>query len=889
MSPREPTRPSADALLKVARAEARGKLKIFLGAAPGVGKTFEMLREGADQLRQGRDVVAGIIETHGRAETEALAAPFELIERKPIAHGGHTLPEFDIDAMLERRPQIALIDELAHSNAPGSRHPKRWQDIEELRDAGIDALTTLNIQHIESLNDVVAGFTRVRVRETVPDAVLDDAEIEVVDVPADELIARLRDGKVYVPEEASRALGHFFSKANLSALRELALRRAAQTVDRQMLAHVDLAGEVGNWAAGERVVVAVNEQPGAEALVRTAKRLADAFRAPWTAVTIETPRSEGMSGAERARLAGTLNLAAGLGAVLATVPAASVVDGLRAHVGETRATTLVLGKTRRSWWFQARHGSVVDQLVRELPGVAIHVVPSVGETPPSCRAKNAPLSLGQLATALAMVAATTLFNLALVPFVGVNAVDLIYLTPVIAAATLFGLRPALFASVTAALAYNFFFLAPTYTLTIQDPQNIVTFLVLVGVGVVASQLAGRVRREANIGARTAGENAAIAAFGQRLGSVSDQASTSRATCEEVASLLDVATIVLAPGLGGLETVASCPEAAMLSPLDLAAAEWAQARGETAGRGTATLTAADWQFHPLKTSLGVMAVLGISRASGADPLAPEQRVLFATLLGQSALAHERLQLEQEARRAAALEQRDDLRATLISSLGHDLKTPLTAVVAAAEALTGEHAGSPTATLLRDSAHRLRRLFDDLVEMTRLESGTIAVRGEAIDLTDAVAAAAAAHDLRGELAGRKLVLEVPPSLPLVQADPRMLHHILVNLLDNAAKYSPPGTPITIRGTRRRPGLTIDIVDSGRGLPEGEESTLFDRFRRVEGGDQQGGTGLGLAIVKGFAVAMGLSVSAANRGDAPGSRFTIAWPEALVRSALPAGAEV
>ena len=889
MSPREPTRPSADALLKVARAEARGKLKIFLGAAPGVGKTFEMLREGADQLRQGRDVVAGIIETHGRAETEALAAPFELIERKPIAHGGHTLPEFDIDAMLERRPQIALIDELAHSNAPGSRHPKRWQDIEELRDAGIDVLTTLNIQHIESLNDVVAGFTRVRVRETVPDAVLDDAEIEVVDVPADELIARLRDGKVYVPEEASRALGHFFSKANLSALRELALRRAAQTVDRQMLAHVDLAGEVGNWAAGERVVVAVNEQPGAEALVRTAKRLADAFRAPWTAVTIETPRSEGMSGAERARLAGTLNLAAGLGAVLATVPAASVVDGLRAHVGETRATTLVLGKTRRSWWFQARHGSVVDQLVRELPGVAIHVVPSVGETPPSRRAKNAPLSLGQLATALAMVAATTLFNLALVPFVGVNAVDLIYLTPVIAAATLFGLRPALFASVTAALAYNFFFLAPTYTLTIQDPQNIVTFLVLVGVGVVASQLAGRVRREANIGARTAGENAAIAAFGQRLGSVSDQASTSRATCEEVASLLDVATIVLAPGLGGLETVASCPEAAMLSPLDLAAAEWAQARGETAGRGTATLTAADWQFHPLKTSLGVMAVLGISRASGADPLAPEQRVLFATLLGQSALAHERLQLEQEARRAAALEQRDDLRATLISSLGHDLKTPLTAVVAAAEALTGEHDGSPTATLLRDSAHRLRRLFDDLVEMTRLESGTIAVRGDAIDLTDAVAAAAAAHDLRGELAGRKLVLEVPPSLPLVQADPRMLHHILVNLLDNAAKYSPPGTPITIRGTRRRPGLTIDIVDSGRGLPEGEESTLFDRFRRVEGGDQQGGTGLGLAIVKGFAVAMGLSVSAANRGDAPGSRFTIAWPEALVRSALPAGAEV
>ena len=891
MTPREPNRPSADALLKAARAEARGKLKIFLGAAPGVGKTFEMLREGADQLRQGRDVVAGIIETHGRAETEALVAPFEVLPRHAIGHGSHTLTEFDLDAMLARHPQIALIDELAHSNTTGSRHPKRWQDIEELRDAGIDVLTTLNIQHIESLNDVVAGFTRVRVRETVPDAILDDAEIEVVDVPPDELIARLRDGKVYVPEEASRALGHFFSKSNLSALRELALRRAAQTVDRQMLAHVDLSGEAGNWAAGERVVVAVNEQPGAEALVRTAKRLADAFRAPWTAVTIETPRNEGLDAAERARLADTLNLAAGLGAVLATVPAASVVDGLRAHVGETRATTLVLGKTRRNWWFKLRHGSVVDQLVRELPGVAIHVVPSSGELAAPRRVKAAPLSFSQLGVSLAMVVATTLANLVLAPLVGVNAVDLIYLTPVIAAATLFGLRPALFASVCAALAYNFFFLAPTYTLTIRDPENIVTFLVLVGVGVVASQLAGRVRREANIGARTAGENAAIAAFGQRLGSVSDQTSTSRATAEEVASLLDVATVVLAPspgpGPGGLETVAACPEGAMLSPLDLAAAEWAQARGETAGRATATLTAADWQFHPLKTSLGVMAVLGISRASGTAPLAPDQRVLFATLLGQSALAHERLQLEQEARRAAALEQRDDLRATLISSLGHDLKTPLTAVVAAAEALAGEHGGSQTATILRDSAHRLRRLFDDLVEMTRLESGSILVRSEAIDLTDAVSAAA--HDLRGELAGRKLVLEVPPSLPLVLADPRMLHHILVNLLDNAAKYSPPGTAITIRGSRRRPGMAIEIIDSGRGLPTGEESTLFDRFRRVEGGDQQGGTGLGLAIVKGFAVAMGLSVSAANRGDEPGSRFTILWPEALVRSALPVDAQV
>ncbi len=330
----EPNRPSPEALLKQARKEARGRLKIFLGAAPGVGKTFEMLREGAELLAQGKDVVVGIVETHGRADTEKLVAPFEVLPRLVIEHGVHKLTELDLDAMIARKPQVALVDEFAHSNAAGSRHPKRWQDIEELRDAGIDVLTTLNIQHVESLNDVVAGFTRVRVRETVPDAIVDDAEIEVVDVPPDELIERLKDGKVYVPHEATRALGHFFSKSNLSALRELALRRAAQTVDQQMLDHVRLVGDAGNWAAGERIIVAVGDQPGSEALIRATKRLADAMRATWTAVTVETPRSATLSEEARARVAKALKLAAEMGASLATIPAASVTDGLRAQIIE---------------------------------------------------------------------------------------------------------------------------------------------------------------------------------------------------------------------------------------------------------------------------------------------------------------------------------------------------------------------------------------------------------------------------------------------------------------------------------------------------------------------------------------------------------------------------
>ena len=878
----DPARPSPQALLKAAKKEARGRLKIFLGAAPGVGKTFEMLREGAEMLRQGLDVMAGVVETHGRAETEALVAPFEILPRRAIDHGAHQLKEFDIDAMLARKPAVALIDELAHTNAPGSRHPKRWQDVEELRDAGIDVLTTLNIQHVESLNDVVAGFTRVRVRETVPDAILDDAEIEVVDLPPDELIERLKAGKVYVPHEATRALGHFFSKSNLSALRELALRRAAQAVDRSLLDHVELFGELGNWAAGERVVVAVGDQPGGDALIRAAKRFADAMRAPWTAVSIETPRSATLGDAARSRMATALKLAASLGATIATVPAKSVLDGLRAHIAETRATAVVIGKSRRSWLFELRHGSVVDQLVRELDNVAVHVVPvSLAAAPEGEMAARRPPAARGILAGLGLVAVTTAGAVAVHPIVGSNSVDLIYLLPVIATATLFGLRSSLVASLAAALAYNFFFLPPIYTFTISDPQNVVTLLVLIVVAVVASQMAGRLKREATIGARTATENAAIAAFGQRLASVSDEAGTAAAVCEEVARLLDVSTVLFAREGAAIQPIGASPPDPTLGALDIAAAEWAFDRGEVSGRDSGTLTASDWQFHPLETALGVLGVLGVAPHGSGDPVPPDQRILFTTLIGQAALAHERLKLEANAREVGALKQRDDLRATLLSSIGHDLKTPLTAVVAAADALAKDHGETATTATLKGEARRLRRVFDDLVEMTRIEAGALVVKREATDLTDSVAAAA--QDLRAELARHSLVLDVPPTLPLVEADPRMLHHVLINLLGNAAKFAPPESAIKIQARRTPDGLTLAILDEGPGLPQGRETTLFERFTRVDGDDMSGGTGLGLAIVKGFADAMHLGVTARNR-EGGGAVFEVVWPAASILRTLP-----
>ena len=873
-------RPSPEALLKQARKEARGRLKIFLGAAPGVGKTFEMLREGADLLALGKDVVVGIVETHGRADTEKLVTPFEVLPRTVIEHGAHKLTELDLDAMLARKPKIALVDEFAHTNAPGSRHPKRWQDIEELRDAGIDVLTTLNIQHVESLNDVVAGFTRVRVRETVPDAILDDAEIEVVDLPPDELIERLKAGQVYIPHEATRALGHFFSKSNLSALRELALRRAAQAVDLQMLDHVRIAGDAGNWAAGERIVVAIGDQPGGEALIRATKRLADAMRATWTAVTVETPRSAKLGGEASGRIAGALKLASELGATLATIPAATVIEGLRAHIIEARATAVVIGKSRRSWWFEFRHGSVVDQLVRGLEGVAVYVMPTsiTTKTGDDDTRTSRPFNVSGTGVGLLLVTLTSAASAAVASVIGINSVDLLYLIPVIATATLYGLRPALIASIAAALAYNFFFLPPVYNFTISDPQNAITFMILAGVAVFASQLTGRLKREATIGARTATENAAIAAFGQRLAVVSDETGTAATVCGEIAALLDVSTILLARKDRGVIAIASQPPDPLLGPLDIAAADWAFEHSETTGRGTGTLTASDWQFHPLETSLGVLAVLAIGCNERGEPIPPDKRILFTTLLGQTALAHERIKLESQARDIGALKQRDDLRATLLSSIGHDLKTPLTAVVAAADTLSAEHGESDTTHTLKAEARRLHRVFDDLVEMTRIEADALVVRRDVLDLTDAVVAAG--QDLKAELIGHKLVLDVPSTLPLVEADPRMLHHVLINLIGNAAKFAPAGTSITVEGRRSPDGLALAVLDNGPGLPSGNEATLFNRFTRVEGDDMTGGTGLGLAIVKGFADAMGLLVTASNRIEGKGSRFEIFWPASLLR---------
>ncbi len=874
-------RPDPDALLRAAQREGRGRLKIFLGAAPGVGKTYEMLSRAAERRESGIDVVVGVVETHGRSETAAKLRGFEIMPRARLSHRGQNLEEMDIDAILARRPALVLVDELAHTNAPGSRHDKRWQDVEELLGAGLDVWSTLNIQHLESLNDLVASFTRVRVRETVPDRVLDQAEIEVVDIPPDELIERLREGKVYVPEEASRALGHFFSRSNLSALRELALRRAAQVVDTQILDLVRAQALGGIWGSGERILVALSEQQSAAELVRAGRRMADALHAPWTAAYIETPRSLQLGDGSRKALADNLHLATQLGAAVMTIPAASVTEGLKLAVAEARATQLFVGKSARSRWFELRHGSVVDRLVREMPGIAVHVLPlgDLREVSRPAIASTRPWGAPQdYAIALGLTALVTALGYYITSIGSITNVALLYLLPVMAAATRFGLRPAVVTAVVSSLAYNFFFIPPLYTFTISDPQNLITVLVLLGVALFASQIAAQTRDQAELARASALQNSTLAGFARQLTSVSQRAELAMLLCGEVGRLFDAHTVLLRPVAGGLVVEAAVPSEVQIAPIEMAAAQWAFDQARPAGNGSDTLTASEWSFYPIASGERVHTVIGLARRDAGRPVRPDQLPLLLSLLEQAGQTFERISLEEQMTDVAQMRERDRLRAALLSSVGHDLRTPLTAVVGLlAEIEPANATQREQIAEARGEAERVNRFVANLLDMVRIEAGALQQSLEPVDLAEAVSAAV--HDLRRVLDEHPVEIAIPPSLPLVRIDPRLFHHCLINLIDNAAKHGPAGTPIRISAQRKPDGIEMDICDAGQGIPAGEETRIFDSFIRLDGSDRKGGTGLGLAIVKGFAEAMDLHVRAENNPNRKGARFVITFPATII----------
>jgi len=886
MADSDDRRPSPDALLETAERAARGRLRIFLGAAPGVGKTYEMLTAGRARKAEGCDVVIGLVETHGRKETEALVHGLEAVPRMQVPYRGRDLSEMDLDAILARRPQLVLVDELAHSNAPGSRHPKRYLDVEELLAAGIDVYTTVNIQHIESLNDVVARITRIRVRETVPDSIIDRADdVEVIDVTPGDLIERLKQGKVYLPDTARNAIENYFSPGNLTALRELALRRTAQRVDDQLLSHMQEHAIAGPWAAGDRLLVCIDESPRSTAIVRHGRRLAERLRAPWTVVTVDTARLARLTEPQRDRLAAALRLAETLGAEAITLPGSSVAEEVTRFARDNNFTHIVVGRPEKPRWREMLQGSAAHELIRAADGISVHVVSGIEQGNGEAKGRielgsRQAFSLRPYGASLIIAGMALSAAFLLRQYLDVANIGVVLLMGVLASALWYGLAPAIFTSVVSALAFNFFFLSPLYTLTIADPESIVTFVFFVVVSVIASNLTGRVRAQAVSARQRARMTEDLYLFSRKLSVTGSLDDVLWATAFQIASMLKVRVVLLMPDNGAIAVKAGYPPEDRLDQADLAAAKWTWQNDRPAGRGADTLPGAKRLFLPMRTARGAIAVVGIDDDRQGPLLTPERRRLIDALTDQAALAIERVRLVEDLDDARLEAEADRLRSALLTSISHDLKTPLAAIMGAAGTLK-EFSGAleqpvkdEMLATIQDESERLNRFIANLLDMTRLESGAIEPNFGMHDLNDIVGSALARA--RTILAAHAIATELEPSMPMIRVDPVLFEQALFNLLDNAAKYAPAGSEIRLRASVDGSEVVLQIADRGPGIAEADLEMIFGKFTRAQKGDHvPAGTGLGLAISRGFVEAMGGTITAGNRRDRSGAAFTIRLP--------------
>ncbi|HVW57718.1 MAG TPA: sensor histidine kinase KdpD [Rhizobiaceae bacterium] len=880
----EDKRPDPEALLDEAARETRGHLKIFLGAAPGVGKTYEMLLSAAARRREGVDVVIGVVETHGRAETEALVAGFEALPRKSVEYKGRRLQEMDLDGLLARRPQLALVDELAHTNAPGSRHPKRYLDVEDLLAAGIDVYTTVNIQHVESLNDVVQQITRIHVHETVPDAFLDRAdEIEVIDITPADLMQRLREGKIYVPQTAERALAHYFSPGNLTALRELALRRTAERVDQQLLTHMQAHAIPGPWAAGERVLVVVNEHPKATALVRYARRMAERLQGPWTALYVETPRALSLAEPARDRIAEALRLAERLGGEAVTIPGNELAKDILDYAGKNNFSHIIIGKSERSRLHEWLFGSITYEIVRRAGNVSVHVISGQAAAAPSAktvttRPKTTPFDFRQYLVSTGLVGVALCCGLLLARFLEVQNVALAFLTAVLVSAVAFGIRAALYSSLLSVLAFNFFFLPPYYSVSISDPENVVALFFFLVVALIAGNLTANVRSQAMMARNRARTTEELYRFSAKLAGIASLDDLLWVISSQVASMLKVRVVLFLPEDGVLELKAAWPPEDVAEEAELAAAKWSWESNRPAGRGADTLAGARRLFLPMRTGRGPVAVIGIDSDKAGPILTPDERRLLDALSDQAALAIERVNLAADFDRAMRAAERDELRAALLTSISHDLRTPLASILGAADSLSNLPDLAPGArgellSTIQEEAERLNRFIANLLDMTRLESGAVEPNMGLQDIGELVGSALRRADKI--LAGHHVETSIAPGLPMIRLDPVLFEQVLFNLIDNAVKYAPAGSTICIRSWRDPRAIKLQVLDEGEGIPAEDLDRIFDKFYRVRKSDRQrAGTGLGLAICRGFVEAMGGAIEAGNL-DRGGAVFTVTLP--------------
>ena len=887
----EPRRPDPEALLAAANKARRGRLKVFLGMAPGVGKTYEMLRTARRRKAEGDDVVIGVVESHGRRETEALLRGLDVLPRKPIEYMARYLMEFDIDGALARRPKLLIVDEYAHSNAPGSRHPKRWQDVEELLGAGIDIWTTLNVQHLESLVDVVLRITGVRQRETVPDSALSRADdIELVDITPDELRARLADGKVYVPETARLAADNFFKPENLTALRELALRRMAQTVDDQLVATMREKGVEGPWAAGERIVVLVGGDAMASALVRTARRLSDMMMdAPWTVAHVERPNQRPPSPAAQGRLSEALRLAEQLGGSTVVLTGDDVVASVMAYARRNNVTQIVIGKSRDSRLRELLGRTLATALLRQARGAAVHVVTERGEDDGRVPLLDLPpFSLAGWrghAGALVLVAVTGGLAGLLDQFASGANLAMIFLLSVLGAGLAFGLWPAVTAAAAAALAYNFFFLEPRLSFVIGHPADVLTFVVFFVVAMTTGWLTGRIRDQSRRTSARASAIAALLASSRRLSGSATRDDTAHALADQISAAGNAKAIVLLPQGEEIAPAAGAPVLEDLGAAAMAAARWAWEKGEAAGHGTGTLPQTSWTFWPLQGVRNRVGVAGVE-ADAIKPGSDAEKLVLA-LLDQGAVALERADLALAAVEAETLRRSDRFRAALLNSISHDLRTPLSTVLGSTTTMIEYGEGMPPATRadllqsVREEAERLNRYVGNLLDMTRLEGGGLNIREDWVDVRDVLAGAAERVSRR--LGKRHIERDFPSDLPPVRLDPNLLEQAVVNILENAIAYSPDDTAIDLAAYEDRNNVVISIEDEGKGIPTAELERVFEKFRRMEEPtDRTKGAGLGLSISKGFIEAMGGRIAAASpiHGD-HGTRVLISLPKSPQRT--------
>ena len=866
-------RPSPEALLKLAQAEeaeeGRGKLKIFLGYAAGVGKTYAMLEAAWQRKLEERDVVAAYVESHGRFETDSLLAGLEILPKAQIEYMGVMLPEMDIDAVLARKPQIALVDELAHTNAPGSRHDKRWQDVEELLAAGIDVYTTVNIQHFESLNDTVAQITGVIVRETVPDRLLDQAvEIRLVDIPPEDLLQRLHEGKVYIPEKAALAMDKFFKPGNLMALRELSLRRAASRVDDQMRAYMETRAIAGPWHVTERLLVCVSGSPFSERLIRTTRRLADELKAPWHTVYIETPGGGAHLRENREHIWRYMRLAESLGAQVASVTATSVAQALIDYAVRCNITKIVVGKPTKPRWQEFLRPPLVDQVIRLSGTIDVYVV-SMGDEekkpgPGVVRTRKPVPWSGYMKSLVLVMAASAACELVR-PFLAPTNLVMIYLLGVVLTATRLGLKPAILTAFLSVVAFDFFFVPPRFSFAVSDTEYLITFVALFTVGVVISTLVSQTRERAEAIRGREVQTTSLYYLSRDLAAAGDVEGILQAVIRNVEESLEARLAVLLAEGERLE-VKAASHGLSLDMKEMAVADWAFRNRLPAGRGTETLISAGLLYLPLQTSVGILGVFGIKLKDEADFESPEQRRLLNAFGMQAALAIERVQLVNQAEQAQILQAREGLERALLNSISHDLRTPLVSITGALDTLRDKgyrldgEARKELLDAAREEAERLNRFVSNLLDMTRLEAGGVNLRNEQSDIQDLVGCALAALDKR--IGMRKIELRIPSDLPPVKLDMALMTQVLVNLLDNSLKYSSPDKGLEIAARVDKERLTLEIADRGPGVPESDLKRVFDKFYRIPVPEGAGGTGLGLAICKGIVEAHGGSIRAENR---------------------------